>query len=193
MVHECRIGASQFKTLLRRKRIFREMGCSHFHMSREYPRRYEEYRALRISADTEAAWRQAAFDSQLDELMHGDGPASDLWARHARLADLAGAIRQRDCLRRFFVATQQMVSLIPSASRILVAETLVGRHRNGHDVDSMIRLAHALGDVELARDIANLVPLFCDASDAPIGGPSIRERKGAVLARLQAQRTHLNL
>jgi len=172
---------------------FRAMGCSHFHMSREYPDRYEEYRALHISAETEAPWMRAEFDARLDELMHGDCPASDLWARHWHLADLAGVIRRRDSLQRLFIATQRLVSPVPSPTRILVAETLVGRYRNGHDTNSMIRLAHALGDLELARDIANIVPLFCDASEAPIGGPSIEERKGVVLARLQAQRTHLNL
>ena len=119
--------------------------------------------------------------------------AENLWIQHSRLAELVVMIRQREALRRFFVVTQRLVMCVPSSTRILLAETLVGRYRNGHDTKSMIQLAHALGDAGLARDIAGLVPLFCDASEAPIGGLPIGERKARVLARLQAQCDNFNL
>ena len=41
-------------TLEDAKRYYQAMGCSHFHMAREYPEPYQEYRTLKIAESVEA-------------------------------------------------------------------------------------------------------------------------------------------
>jgi hypothetical protein len=67
---------------------FRAMGCSHFHMGRDYPDRYKEYKAVQISEETEVVWMRAEFESTLDALINEGGEADALWAQHSYLAEL---------------------------------------------------------------------------------------------------------
>jgi hypothetical protein len=48
-----RIYEIPIKTVEQAKEYFREMGCSHFHMGREAPNRYDEYKGLNISKEME--------------------------------------------------------------------------------------------------------------------------------------------
>lgn len=52
------------------KTFYWRMGCSHFHMAREYPERYAEYKALAIRSETEAAWRQELADQMYTQIMY---------------------------------------------------------------------------------------------------------------------------
>jgi len=45
------------RTIEQAKEFFKAMGCSHFHMDRELPKRSQEYKLLNISKQTEAEWR----------------------------------------------------------------------------------------------------------------------------------------
>jgi hypothetical protein len=162
--------------------FFRSMGCSHFHMSREYPERYAEYSALGVSKQQEALWRQAEFDEKLSALMEGAVTPDKLWWLHSYLSGLADTIRKVEVLRRLAEATAYLVPMVPSRTRILVAETLVGR--DGSLETGPIHLACALDEVELAARLSGLVPQFCNGRSAPHGGPSLDERRAAVLARL---------
>lgn len=55
---------TQIKTLEQAKRYFVSMGCSHFHMSREHPQRFKEYRALTIDPSIESEWIREEFESR---------------------------------------------------------------------------------------------------------------------------------
>lgn len=48
------------------KKYFIAMGCSHFHMTREYPQRAKEYIALDIDPEIESEWRKEEFEKMLD-------------------------------------------------------------------------------------------------------------------------------
>jgi len=48
------------------KRYFISMGCSRFHMMREYPKRYDEYRALDIDPSIESEWIKEEFVSKIE-------------------------------------------------------------------------------------------------------------------------------
>ena len=50
------------KTVEQAKEYFGAMGCSHFHMGREFPQRYDEYRKLNIPKQTETEWQKEQFD-----------------------------------------------------------------------------------------------------------------------------------
>lgn len=162
---------------------FRAMGCSHFHMSREYPNRYSEYRRMGIPKKQEATWTRAEFQQTLEAMTKGHPNARELWAQHSYLVDLLRFVNEPDLLQALLQATARLVDIVPSWTRILVAETLVGRSRFLDD--GPIYLAHELGDNELADRFAQLVPRFCDGRSAPQGGPPIEKRKAAVIQRLQ--------
>ncbi len=49
------------------KKYFIAMGCSHFHMTREYPQRYKEYRTLDIDPSIESEWLKEEFDNKLND------------------------------------------------------------------------------------------------------------------------------
>lgn len=49
------------------KRYFISMGCSRFHMAREYPQRYSEYKALDIDPSIESEWIKEEFENKLEK------------------------------------------------------------------------------------------------------------------------------
>jgi hypothetical protein len=153
-------------------------------MSRDDPERYDEYRALEISEELEMEWRRAAFDAALNELADASTLRRNLWSIHSALAALALDLKEAKAVQRLCAATEKLLPRVPRGlPRILVAETIVGRARDGSD--SLIGLARDLGEVELARKLADLVPRYC-ASEAPPKGPDVVERAADVLARLKA-------
>lgn len=151
----------------------------------EYASRlYDEYIALSEdhspdpSPEEEAEWRRAQFDELAGKIMTGKTRSRHPFSEYAQLATLAARIRQIDVLRHLLDVTRRLVDDMPSSSRIIIAETLVGR-------DSPIEVARALGDLTLARDFATLVPAFCGASDTPPGGKPMEPRRASVFARLK--------
>lgn len=55
---------TEIKALEQAKKYFVSMGCSHFHMTREHPQRYKEYRALDIDPTIESEWTREEFESR---------------------------------------------------------------------------------------------------------------------------------
>jgi hypothetical protein len=55
------------KNLEQAKRYFISMGCSDFHMAREYPNRYDEYKALNIDSSIESDWIKEEFENIINE------------------------------------------------------------------------------------------------------------------------------
>jgi len=145
-------------------------------LSNEYVETLDD--ASDASPETEAAWMRAEFDRIGEAIMTGRTPSRHPFWEYSQLADLAARIGKRDVLERLLNVTRHLVLEMPAGSRIVIAETLVGR-------DSPIRLARALGDSSLANQFAELVPAFCDTSEAPRGGAPIEVRRASVLTRLQ--------
>ena len=46
------------------RKYFIAMGCSHFHMTREYPQRAKEYIELDIDPEIESKWRKEEFEKK---------------------------------------------------------------------------------------------------------------------------------
>src|SRR5688572_20307691 len=121
-------------------RYFLDFGCSHFHMSRDYPERYEEYCALRVSRAVEVAWRRSAFDDECEKLLTGHYLPEEQWAQHSAIARLAKDLGEVEATRKLVEVTRRMAPTVPRSTRFLVAETLVGRSRSHIGSDGVLLL-----------------------------------------------------
>jgi hypothetical protein len=57
--------------------FFLSMGCSYFHMEREFPEQYAQYRSLSIPDETETKWRRKKFYATKEEML-GDHERHEL-------------------------------------------------------------------------------------------------------------------
>lgn len=142
------------------KRYFQEMGCSHFHMCREWPARYDEYRRLGISKETELEWTVEECRAVIARLKSGELKPEELWTQHFHLATLVEGHKLWNLLEEVFEATLAIEVRLPSKGRVLVLETITGRSdiqfRDGlifrsHDSG---RAAQAAGFAEVAHRLA---------------------------------------
>ena len=163
---------------------FRAMGCSHFHMTREYPNRYEEYRKFDVSTTSENQWTQSEFDNQVTAL-YAETNRSELWNRFSSLCRLANLLRTRDVVEKLAVAAARIEPAVPDPYRILMAEILLGINgawpiREKGPVEIAIRnRQHALVDSMLGE-----AKRFSIAASAPIGGPPLQSRLAKVAERV---------
>lgn len=184
------------RTLEDAEQFYRECGCSHFHMGREHPERYDEYMALGIPEATEHAWMRAECEERLAELFRVTEPCSlttptwdRVWAKHNAVATFIERLRAPDLLRQFEAVTRHLVPLVPDRDRVLVAENIVGRGVREPDAPlGPIRLARSLGELDAAASLVALVPAFLDGTQEMEyeGVQPLAERKGDVLRRLRA-------
>lgn len=116
------------------RRFFQSMGCTTFHMVRENEERHAEYRAMAIAQETEREWILDAL-SKLCAWMHDPTTdADELWNLHSHAADLTTYHRSPDAVERFVAATDAIVPRLAGDSRVIVAETLVGRGGENHPI-----------------------------------------------------------
>jgi hypothetical protein len=142
------------ETAQQAKEFFRALGCSHFHMDREYPERSKEYGQLHISKQTETEWRKEQFDEYYVSIM-GNQDASLLWKLHSRMYDLFEALETGTALIQMLQVTRHIRNQVPVEDRVIVAETI-----NGRTVQSartgLIYKAYDSGNIPVAREFAEL-------------------------------------
>ncbi len=107
--------------------FFQAMGCRAFHMSREYPERYDEYKQLAIPRATEREWTYDSMNKMFNELRASNTKRSDLWSLHSSMETLAQDLKTEDALQQVYEATEAIVDRLPNRSKLLVAETINGR------------------------------------------------------------------
>lgn len=136
------------------KDFYKAMGCSHFHMDREFPERYTEYRQLNISKQTEAAWRKEQFGEYYVNIMQNSDP-SLLWNLHSRMYDLFEVLKTDTELIKMLEVTKFIRDKVPLIDRVIVAETINGRKmRQFHD--GLIYSAYYLGNIRVAKEFVEL-------------------------------------
>lgn len=109
------------------KRFFQSMGCSSFHMSREYPELREKYRALEISESTEREWANESVSLQLALLLDQSTAPETLAEIHSRLVEFVFEWRFYDRLNEVLAATEAIEATVTKSDRIYLARTIVGR------------------------------------------------------------------
>lgn len=150
-------------TVDRAKEYFQAMGCNSFHMCREYPERYNEYRSLVISKELEREWTCEAFAQVAARLSNRATKPSDLWHIHSSMDDLVRNLKTSESLRQIYDATEAIAPLLPTRSKVLVAETIIGRshirYRSG-----LIFLAYDLNEGAISRHLSEIAVELATAS-----------------------------
>ncbi len=153
----------------RAKAFFRAMGCSHFHMGREYPQRYEEYQSLSIPKRLEREWTYEALYGHIDALRSSATEPGRLWWRHSRAADLVQQLSVEDALELIHEVTEEIVDRLPVRTKVVVAETINGRGMIEYRHTGLVFLAHRLGRPDLAKRFSEIsLALSLSAKDAGI-------------------------
>jgi len=136
------------------KEYFQSMGCSHFHMCREYPQRYEEYKQFKISKQIELEWITERFDEFYSSIIENKQDIT-LWSVHSIMDDLFVNLKTDIALKKLLEVTQHIRNVVPLNDRVLVSETINGRsdrrYRNG-----LIYLTYDLKTISAAKEFVEL-------------------------------------
>jgi hypothetical protein len=137
------------------------MGCNGFHMWREYPERYEEYKALRIPSSVERAWsREVFFDVYADVV----ADRADIGVACDTLNDIVN-LRDAEEIDALVDLTRRAASAeLPPLDRVVIAETIVGRTEGARD-GLIYRSFHA-GRSKTAAEFARLALKLTQFTDA---------------------------
>lgn len=151
------------KTLEQAKAFFIYMECSRFHMGREYPQRYDEYRKLNVSEQTEHEWRRDRFYETY--LSIKEKPNSDsTWKLHKHLCDLYMSLRTEEELLKILEVTKYIRDKLLTDDRLIIAETINGRARR-EDRSGLIYAAYDSGKLAAAKEFVELSLEFSSFSD----------------------------
>jgi len=155
---EMHVYEESIKTIEQAKEYFTIMGCSHFHMMREFPQRYDEYKKLKISEQTEFEWRKGSFYETSSDI-RDNTDRSFLWILHSNMYDLYAELRAKEELIEMLEVTKYIRDKVPTRDRVLVAETIIGRTvrkaRKG-----LIYMAYDSGNIMAAKEFAELALHF---------------------------------
>jgi len=167
------------------KRYFKAMGCSHFHMAREYPVRNSEYFALRVSSASEVEWTREEISSAVDQLLSTATDRTELWSIHSELSDLVARDGFEPYLERLLAATSEIEPRLPLFDRLLVAETIVGRQK----LEYRSGLIFKCQDTSKHDLAAAFYLLARELSDKPFRSQEHEQRRQTLLASLAATAT----
>ncbi|RII24947.1 MAG: hypothetical protein CXR30_19435 [Geobacter sp.] len=171
------------------KRYFQEMGCSHFHMAREYPAKYQQYQELRISKQLEYEWRLESIYRTKKKLLDAATANGDLWFMHSSAADLAEVQQSMEALQAVYEATKSIVHRLPHNDKVLVAETINGRKEIRYQ-DGLIFLSAKLNRRDIAAEFATVsLSLSQEAKKHHVDAA----RCDRAIAKCQAVQKKLNL
>ena len=140
------------------KEFFKSMGCSHFHMLRDDPQRFNQYKELNISKQTETEWRTEQFIDYYNSIMNGTSN-SELWKIHSMMYELLEFLRTEDTLAKMLEVTKNIRDKLPVRDRIIAAETIIGR-AGGKTRNGLIYLAYDLKNIPTAKEFAKLSLYF---------------------------------
>ena len=137
----------RIKSVSDARRYFEAMGCSHFHMMRDYPDRYSEYRALKINDAQEHEWRRDAITKLYDSLLNPATEAKDLWHLYTRMGRMCEDQDDAESVLKIYKVTQWIASRLPIKDGIIVAEAINGTRTYYEAGPIYLAVKHGLRDV----------------------------------------------
>jgi len=142
------------ETIQQAKEFYKAMGCSGFHMYREYPKRYSEYERLHILKQTETEWRKEEFDRYYASVVDNTNPNS-FWILHSSMESLLYSLKNKTALIKMLEVTQFMRDKVPLKDRVMVAETINGRTVRTARM-GLIYLAYDWNNIPVAKAFVEL-------------------------------------
>jgi len=143
------------------KKYFIAMGCSHFHMTREYPQRAKEYITLDIDPEIESEWRKEEFEKRIENFQ--TIKPSDYGAY---LRNLDSMIERKEFyLERLFELVIKIQEKLPNEQIGYVLSTIIGNNGT-KSKGGLIQKSYDLKRKDLAEKFYTQVKLlFKIASD----------------------------
>lgn len=163
-------------TIVEAEKYFKQYNGHGFHMCREEPKKYDEYKLLNISSEIEESWRQDI----VGEIFEGffDCPER-VWSKHGSMVSLLLATKTRlnENGTRLLSLMDQMNEL-DKRQKILVIENMAGRTKPQKDggcylICSRTTLGKKMNDI-----MERLMDFECDLDDntEEHGWNNIKER-----------------
>lgn len=111
--------------------FFKKYGGHGFHMYREDPPRYSEYKNLNIDPRIEERWRQELIQSYFEQFF---SEPEYVWVKHSRLVELIADTKTKieDNCRNLLQYMERMDSL-DKRQKILIIENMAGRNSQRKD------------------------------------------------------------
>lgn len=134
---------------------FKKMACSHMHMHREYPERYNEYRNLKISKSIEIKWMNDVLDEISNSIKNPDTNNQELVATYDLMSNIVSQLKTPNALELLFLTTEYVLIYLPLKRKVDIAEIIIGNgyieYRGG-----MIFLAYDLGYKDFAKKLMEI-------------------------------------
>ena len=162
------------KNLEQAKRYFISMGCSHFHLSRENPKKTDEYRALDIDPSIESEWIKEEFENRIENY-HSINP-NDLGQYFSSLASI---IERKDFyLEKLLELTYKINESIKPDQLKFVLSVIIGNNAT-KTKGGLIQKSYDLKRKDLANEFYNLAKQILKVSD--VNSTSIPFIRGSLL------------
>ena len=139
--------------------LFKNFGCSHFHMYREDPELYSNYKDLSISSQQELQWTEESFLELINQLLDDATPKKEQWVIHSRATNLAESIKSKKALQQLLQVSLHMLEHVPERDCIMCAENILER-RDISLKGGVIFISIQLLEPALARNFLDLACLF---------------------------------
>ena len=112
-------------TLKEAKEFFVEMNGSPYEMAREYPRRYEEYKQLDISKQTEIEWRLELLERHFDSIKK-NADAAQIPMMYTTMYAVFRDLNTSKALEKMLEVAQYVRDKAPMKNRVIIAEYING-------------------------------------------------------------------
>jgi len=137
------------------REYFIAMGCSHFHMTREYPQRAKEYRDLDIDPELESEWIKEEFEKKIEDFysIQPSGYGS-------YLSSLDSLIERKEFyLERLFELVIKINKKLPFDQIEFILSTIIGNNGT-KSKGGLIQKSYDLRRKDLAEKFYNEVKLL---------------------------------
>ena len=148
------------------REFFISMGCSSFHMCREYPDKYTQYKALNISTSLEQQWTMESFSDKYDKVLTGQYSES-LWNWHSLCEDHMYMLNSQEYFTKMLNLTQFVASKEIDGNRVVIAETINGRRDNKFR-NGLIYGSYDCGMLEEAKEFPKIALWLAENDSEPI-------------------------
>lgn len=168
------------------RQFFEQMWCSHFHMSRDYPSKYEQYLALGISKEQECNWRRERIDAMAKELSDATSAEWQSFTQFDSVCEYQGDIQSLQLLNRIAGVVRDK---LPPKGGLIVAELLIGISAYHYNCGA-VYFAVALDQKAIARQLVECAEVLIErAKTRRVAPPRVQKN----IERCIAVRNHFKL